>query len=93
MEITINGVNYKRISEDDIEREDILEAEYIDKLMYSRSTITHWLCKEDNKLGATKGKLYEFSRHEADGEYVVLDDNDELGLIWMCVEGDLLIKK
>lgn len=56
---------------------------------------THWLCKEeyaDKECHVTNGKLYPFFHDEESGEYVLIDDTNERSLVWMFVEGWLLVE-
>lgn len=92
MEVTIDKVKYMKVSEEKLKSECTSTEQYIDKLMHLRSSVTHWRCTEFNNFGATVGKVYKFFKDDFDGEFVVLDDNNENSMVWMCVEGDLLIK-
>lgn len=95
MEKIINGKKYLVVSDSEcIKKEDETQLEYTIRFIsdiYKKST--HWLCNRTVKnYNITKNKLYTFKNDATSGEFVIIDDKNELSLVWLISEGDLLIE-
>lgn len=96
MIITIDNVNYlTRPKGWKLQQPQESEDAYFERLSSFTEKATHWLCEEEDEdiikvAGISYGKVYPLVESE-DGQWGIIDNNEEFSLVPLAVDGQLLI--